>query len=110
MYCTYKPNIETHSCNHYQRGKAISITYSKCVSVALTIQHAIHKCHIIFISVASQAVPYFSTLSHKRQDSWKKVTKHKTCILIFPTTLSKYFLILKRIEQNIIITAHRSSH
>jgi hypothetical protein len=33
-------NIEVRSCNHCCSGKAISITYYECVSVALGIQHA----------------------------------------------------------------------
>jgi hypothetical protein len=35
--CTYKRNIEARSWNHCCRGKAISVTYSECVSVALII-------------------------------------------------------------------------
>jgi len=31
---TYTPNIESRSRNNYYHGKAISITYSECVSVA----------------------------------------------------------------------------
>jgi hypothetical protein len=40
--CIYKRNIEARSCNHCCSGKAMSITYCKCVFVALVIQHA--KC------------------------------------------------------------------
>jgi hypothetical protein len=29
---------------------------------------------------------FVSTLSHKRQDFWKNVIEHKTCVLIFSTT------------------------
>jgi hypothetical protein len=36
--------------------------------VALFIQHAMHICHMIFISVTSLAVAYFSILSHKWHD------------------------------------------
>jgi len=39
---TYKRNIEGQSLKHCYRGKAISITNSECVSVALITQHA--KC------------------------------------------------------------------
>ena len=42
------------------------------VSVALVIQHAMCLSCIILLSVAFQAVPYFSTLSHKRDDFRKK--------------------------------------
>ena len=45
-------------------GRAISITYSECVSVALGIKHAMCMCHIMS-SVACLAVPQFFTLSLK---------------------------------------------
>ena len=57
--------------------KAMNITYSKCVSVALYIQHAI--CGL------SVSTIFFSTLSHKRYDFRKKVTEHKMCVLVFST-------------------------
>jgi len=37
-----------------------------------------------------------------------KVIEHKTCDLIFSRTLSEKFLILRRIEQHIIIHVHTS--
>jgi len=37
---TCKRNIEARSLNDFYHGKAISITYSQGVSVALVIQHA----------------------------------------------------------------------
>jgi hypothetical protein len=40
-------NIKARSRNHCCRGKAISITYSECVSVALVIQHARRMRRII---------------------------------------------------------------
>jgi hypothetical protein len=87
----YKHNTEVRWCSHCC-WKAISITCSKCVSLATAIQHAVHMC-----IVASLAVQYYST-SHKWQDFLEKVIKHKMCALISLQLLSETFLILRRIE------------
>jgi hypothetical protein len=55
--CTYTPNIEARSRNSCCRGKAISITYSECVSVALDIQHAKRMRRIILSYVVCLARP-----------------------------------------------------
>ena len=78
--------------------KAISITYSECIFLALVIQHAKRVRRIILPSVACPAVPYFSTLSHKRQDIREKFIEYKICVLIFSTTSAWNFFHSKKIH------------
>jgi len=74
------------SRNHCCLGEPVSITYLEYVSVALGIQHAMGLRRIVFLSVTSLAVQYFSKLSHKRHDSLKNLIEHKMCVLIVCTT------------------------
>jgi hypothetical protein len=60
--CTYKRNIEARSCNHCCSGKAISITYSVCVYVALGIQHAIRMRHTVICGPSGSAA-FFHIIS-----------------------------------------------
>ena len=58
-------NIETLWCDSYCSGKAISVTYSECVFVALGVQHAICLPHI-FIRGISESTIFFPIFSQKR--------------------------------------------
>ena len=53
-----KLNIEARSCNHCCSKKAISITYSECVFVALFIQHA-KRMRRNMSCVTCRALSYF---------------------------------------------------
>ena len=64
-------NTDVHSRNHWCSGKAISITYSECVSVTLGIQHVKRMRRIILSPVACPAVPHFLTLSQTVRCSGK---------------------------------------
>ena len=79
-------DIEARSRNHCCHGKAISITYSECISVALVILHSLCMLHIVLSSVACPVLPHFPTLSHKRHDFRKLVIEHVMCVLILTTT------------------------
>ena len=100
----HKRNIEAHS--HLLPWRAISIWYSECPSVALLCQLAKSMRCIIVTSVACPPLPYFSTLSHKWHDFRKKIIDNTMCVLMFFTTFSETFPILRRIQRNIIINAY----
>jgi hypothetical protein len=62
--CTYKYNIKTRSRNHRCCGKAESITYSECVSVACYPARRAHAPYCQLWPVRLYII--FSPLSHKR--------------------------------------------
>jgi len=77
--CACKRNFEARSHNYCCRGKAISISYSECVPVALDIHHANCLRHIAIFG-------HFSTLSHKWHDfRGGGGFEHKMCVWIFST-------------------------
>jgi purine-cytosine permease-like protein len=86
-------------------------TYSECLSVALVNQHAQRMRRVIFSSVASLTLLYFSTLSHKRHDygERKKLLNIEYVFLFSLQILSATFLILRRTERDIIKNVYWSS-
>ena len=77
--------------------KANSITNSDCVFEDLGIQYALLKHHIVICGLSGY--PIFFTLSHKRHNFRKKVFERIMCVMIFSTSFSEKFLILRRTER-----------
>ena len=67
----YTSNIGMCSHNHCCHGKSMSITYSKCASVALVIQHPQHMCHIVYNVICSLpgSAKFFHIISQTAQFS-----------------------------------------
>jgi ABC-type Fe3+ transport system permease subunit len=83
-----KPFRKSYEINH----EAVSTKYYDCMSAFLPYlpgkQSTSFLYSIILSCLASLAVLYFSTLSHKRHDFESKCTEPKTCVLIFSTTFA----------------------
>ena len=64
-------NTKARACNHYCTGKAIGITYSECLPIALGIQREMRMRHVVICDLSGSTI-FFPTLSHKRHDFRKK--------------------------------------
>jgi hypothetical protein len=87
-------------------GKAVSCTYSECVSVALIINMQ-STCPVPYCHV--WPLPLFSTLSHKGHFFKKKMFLNKKCVFFSLQLVSLTFLTLRRIQQDTFVNVHVSS-
>jgi len=81
-----KRNTEARSLNHCCSGKAIGVTYSEGVLVALGIRNSMRMRHIVTYGVPGST--FFVALSHARNNFRKRVVENKMCVLIFCTTFA----------------------
>jgi hypothetical protein len=100
MHCIYI-NINARSCNYSCHGKAVSVTCSECVFVALVIQHAMRLrrlyCHL-WPGRLYHVFPHFlvnDTIFRR------KLIGYKFWVVISLKILSENFLILPVIQRDI---------
>ena len=74
-------NIDVRSCNHCCSGKAISITYSECVFLALGTQKAKRMCHTVIYGLPRSSIFFQHCL--KNSTIFENLTDHKMCVLYF---------------------------
>jgi hypothetical protein len=99
--CTYKRNIETRSPNHYCRRKAINITYSEYVSVALGIHPAweVLATSYIVICGLSECSVFFHDISYKARFSGERFVEYKKCFDFFCNFGLKHLSFLEELSE-----------
>jgi len=99
---TYSHDILVLLCIYCWRGEVVTCSF--CVSIALYNQHAKRNCFIILRPVPCLVVPYFFTLSHKRQNFQKTKYLNKNYLSWFCMQLdSEKLLFLRKIRRNIVL-------
>jgi len=73
-----KGNIEARPCN-YCSGKAVSITQSECMFVALGIQRAMCLCHVVIRGLPPSKI-FFHIISKKDKIYEKKKLLNTKCV------------------------------
>ena len=94
-------NTETRSCNQCCCWKAISITYSENVFIALGIQNTICMRSIVVCVLLGSTVS-FNTISLTAWFSAKRAIKMKFLFWFSPQILPETFIILRKIERDMI--------
>ena len=76
-----------------------------CARVGLLIQYVTRKLHIVYVRSGST---FFEVISKTARFSGK-VIEHKMWVLIFSSILFETFLILRRIQRDIVLNVKTSS-
>jgi len=101
--------VQAHSCNHYCNGKAIRVTSSENVFVALCVYHA-----MLMRQLSSVVCPALFNIFSYTALCRKKLLNIKCVFLLFYLQLvSETFLILRRNERDImksILVFMQSNH
>ena len=93
-------NTEERACNHCCSRKAVSITYSECVFLALGMQQAVRMRHIVTFGL-SGCIAFFPHYLISGTIFGKTLPNIKCLFLFSLQLLSETFLILRRTERDI---------
>ena len=83
-------NTETRSRNHCCTGKAITIMYYECVSVALLIQHAKSMRRIVICGLSGFTI-FFRIILQTAQFWGEKIAENKMCFYFLKEFYLKHF-------------------
>ena len=102
--------MDEGSRNHCCSGKAISITYSDYVFVALGIHNAKRMSRIVFSCVSCPTLQYFFPNYLTNGMIFRKnIIELKMCVFGFLYNIwFETFLILRRIQRNVFTNVHIS--
>jgi hypothetical protein len=81
-------NLEARSCNRCGSGKAISITYSECVFVALRLQFAKRMHHTAICGQPGSTVFFHIVMNSMTLGRGGGILKHKMCFDFLYSVLS----------------------
>ena len=87
-----------------------SVRYSVCVCNVSYPACKAHAPYYVVICGLSGSTIFSHIINDTIFEGGKrKVIEHEVCVLIFSTTLYETFLIIRRIQRDIVISVHRSS-
>jgi hypothetical protein len=84
-------NVEAPSRNHFSHGKAISITYFECVSVALVIQHEMCMRPIAICGLSGSS-KFFHIISQTARLSKRRFIAYKLTVSLQLLPATSLFL------------------
>jgi hypothetical protein len=111
VQCNNDARSYDHYCSGGGGGGGVLNIVWVCVFLPWlsSIKSASFLRRITWSSVACPAIPYFSTLSHTRHDLRRKLVNTKRVFWFSLQRLTDTFLIVRRIQRDIITYGYRSS-
>jgi hypothetical protein len=106
---TYNVTFEARSRNHCCHGKSVSVTYPECGCSFCYPAYKVRAPYYIVILGLPGCTVFSHSISHKRHYFRKIFIGHIVCFFLFSRyILSETFLILRRIQRDIIVNVRTS--